>query len=202
MKNYLSNSSMIPPINELKRKLQSLAMLDAILMTGWQSRYFSFNSKWGPDEMMGSMRDGEGGEFFFLFNPVGAAGKIYSKEAALGPNVTSALARVPADFSSFLSEPAFSINLATCYLWRRPRESAWSVAPAGIEKLPFLAFIGDQGEHYRAWASDYYEAELSTDAVRAVFCQQLLTPALMKSINPNADTAAAVTNAEEIGYPR
>ena len=42
---------MIPPINELKRKLQSLAMLDAILMTDWPSRYFSFNSKWGPDAM-------------------------------------------------------------------------------------------------------------------------------------------------------
>jgi hypothetical protein len=201
MNNYLSNSSMIPPINELKRKLQSLAMLDAILMSDWPSRYFSFNSKWGPDEMMGSMRDGEGGEFFFLFGPFGAAGKIYSKEMALGPNAVSALASVPADFSSFLSEPAFSINLATCYLWRRPRESAWSVAPVGIEKLPFLAFIGDQGEHYRAWASDYYETALSMDAVRAIFRQHLLTPALMKSINPNADTAAAVADAEEIGYP-
>jgi hypothetical protein len=39
------------------------------------------------------------------------------------------------------------------------------------------------------------------DAVRAIFRQQLLTPALMKSLNPNADTAAAVTDAEEIGYP-
>lgn len=176
-------------------------MLDAILMTDWQSRYFSFNSKWGPDEMMGSMRDGEGSEFFFLFNPVGAAGKIYSKEAALGPNVTSALAHVPADFSSFLGEPAFSINVATCYLWRRHGESAWSVTPAGIEKLPFLAFIGDQGEHYRAWANDYYETELNIDAVKAVFRQDPLTPTLMKSINADADTAAAVTDAEEIGYP-
>lgn len=170
-------------------------------MADWASRYFSFNSKWGPNEMMGSMRDGEGGEFFFLFDPVGAAGKIYSKETALGPNAASALASVPSDFSSFLSEPAFSINLATCYLWRRPGESAWSVAPAGIEKLPFLAFIGDQGEHYRAWASDYYQTELTMDAVRAVFRQQLLTPSLMKSINPNADTTAAVTDAVEIGYP-
>jgi hypothetical protein len=192
---------MIPPINELKRKLQSLAMLDAILMTDWSLRYFSFNSKWGPNEMMGSMRDGEGGEFFFLFAPFGAAGKIYSKETALGPKAASALAGVPADFSAFLSEPAFSINLATCYLWRRPHESAWSVAPAGIGKLPFLAFISDAGEHYRAWANDYYKTKLDADAISAVFHQRLLTLSLIKSINPNADTAAALTDAEEIGYP-
>jgi hypothetical protein len=124
MKHYLSRSSLIPPIYELRGKLQSLAMLDAIVMTDWQFRYFSFDSKWGPNEMMGSMRDGEGNEFFFLFDPHGAAGKLYSKETALGQFAASALDSVPTDFSSFLNEPAFSIDLATCYVWRRPSDNA------------------------------------------------------------------------------
>ena len=151
--------------------------------------------------MMASMRDGEGGEFFFLFDPAGAAGKIYCKASALGPNSASALAAVPADFSTFLNEPAFSVNVATCYLWQRPGDSAWSVAPAGIDELPFLAVVGDQGEHYRAWASDYYETVLSREAVTDAFRHQVLTPKLIKSINADADIAAVVTDAEGIRYP-
>ncbi len=75
------------------------------------------------------------------------------------------------------------------------------MAPASIEELPFLGFIGDQGEHYRAWAIDHYETDLGMDAVRNVFRQQPLTPALIKAINPNADVLAILAEAEEIGYP-
>ncbi len=39
------------------------------------------------------------------------------------------------------------------------------------------------------------------DAVRNVFRQQPLTPALIKAINPNADVLAILAEAEEIGYP-
>ena len=192
---------MVPSESEIKRKLQSLAMLDAILMPDWTLRYFSFNSKWGSNEMMGSMRDGQGGEFFFLFDAVGAAGKIYSKETALGPNAVSSLNSIPAEFSSFLNEPAFSLNLASCYLWQRSRESAWSVVPASVTQLPFLGFVADEGEHYRAWANDYYEADLTANAVRSAFLQQLLTPAFIRSINPNAEIEAVFSDAKEIGYP-
>ena len=47
-------------------------------------RYFSFNSQWGPGESMASLRNGEGSDFFFVFSPAGAVGKLYAKERALG----------------------------------------------------------------------------------------------------------------------
>jgi hypothetical protein len=201
MKHVLPNSSMFPSVDDLRGKLQSLAMLDAILMPEWEMRYFSFNSKWGPGEMMGSMRDGQGSEFFFLFNAVGGAGKIYCKENALGANTASALAEVPRDFSSFLEETAFSINTATCYLWQRRGDSAWSVAPRNIAEIPLLAFVANQGEYYRTWAEGYYEVEPDVNPVRAIFRQQPLTEQLVTSLNPEAEMAAVLTDAQEIGYP-
>jgi len=202
MKHVLLGTSRLPSLDKLREKLQSLAMLDAVLMSDWEMRYFSFNSKWGPGEMMGSMRDGQGSEFFFLFSAVGGAGKIYCKENALGAHTASALAEVPDDFSSFLEEAAFSINTATCYVWQRRAESAWSAAPRNIAEIPLLAFVADQGEYYHTWAKGYYEVEVDVNPVRAIFRQQPLTEQLVTALNPEAEMEAVLTDAQEIGYPR
>ncbi len=202
MSHLLQSILKLPSPNDLKGKLQAIAMLDAILMSDWEMRYFSFNSKWGPGEMTGSMRDGQGSEFFFLFNSAGVAGKIYCEENQLGSNTAAALAQVPADFSSFVNEAAFSIDRATCYLWQRPKDSAWSIAPANTVGIPFLAFVADQGEYYCAWAQDYYERELNLEPVKAVVRHEPLTSELVASINPEMEMDAVLADADEIGYPR
>jgi hypothetical protein len=60
-----------PNINKCKKIFQSAAMLDAILMPEWEYRYYSFNSKWDTGEHMASMRDGQGNQFFALFDNKG-----------------------------------------------------------------------------------------------------------------------------------
>jgi hypothetical protein len=200
MKHPLPNVATLPSPADLKRKFRSLAMLDAILMPDWELRFFSFNSKWRSGEMA-SMRDGEGSEFFFLFSSTGVVGKIYDKESGLAPNVASVLARVPNDFSSFKGEPAFSTASATCYLWQKRTEKVWSVVPENTVEIPLLAFVADEGEYYRAWASNYYETELDLEPVRAVFRQEPLTNDLIVSLYPEAEFNAVLRDSEEIGYP-
>jgi len=51
-------------IEQLRKKMKSLALLDAIIEQEWQYRYFSYNSNWSDSEEMGSLRDGCGGEWF------------------------------------------------------------------------------------------------------------------------------------------
>ena len=197
----ISNILSLPDTSNLRDKLQSLAILDAILMQDWEMRYFSFNSKWGPKEMTGSMRDGQGSEFFFLFNPVGVAGKIYCKEEVRVSDVSSILARVPNVFSSFLNEAAFSINIATYYLWRQLEDSLWSIAPDRISEIPFLAFVVDQGEYYSAWAESYYEIDINRESVNAVFRHEPLTNELIASLNPEMEISTILVDCQEIGYP-
>src|SRR5438874_6827502 len=114
MKHALSDTD-LPAVGVLRRRLQSLAMLDAILMADWELRFFSFDSTWDMEEMMGSMRDGEGNEFYFLFSAARVIGKVYCKtERAIEDSKRTLLARVPAEFSRFLKEPAFDLERATC----------------------------------------------------------------------------------------
>ena len=47
MKISTRNLEGLPDVTRLKRLLQSLAMLDAILMPEWEYRYYSFNAHWG-----------------------------------------------------------------------------------------------------------------------------------------------------------
>lgn len=45
-----SNSQDLPDVPTLKRLLQSIAMLDAILKAEWEYRYYSFNEGGGMRE--------------------------------------------------------------------------------------------------------------------------------------------------------
>jgi hypothetical protein len=50
------NLRTVPSIERLRRQMQAIALLDAILEAQWESRYSSFDSRWSRSEQMGSMR--------------------------------------------------------------------------------------------------------------------------------------------------
>ncbi len=198
MKHFLGGKSEIPNGNVLKRRLQSLAMLDAVLMPDWELRYFSFNSKWAENTMMASMRDGEGSEFFYLFDPAGACGKIFCPGQS---EPDSLLDQIPKEFGSFLSKPAFNLQQITCCMWQRQTEVCWSLIPGQIKQIPLLAFAGDRGDYYRIWAEQYYERPVSSLGVIAIFNQQPITAELLLSLNEDLSLEGIVADADEIGYP-
>src|SRR5215468_4022637 len=78
-----SNLQDLPDVPTLMRLLQSIAMLDAILEPEWQYRYYSFNARWSESETMASMRNGQGDDFFALFNAEGAFIKGFVHDAAI-----------------------------------------------------------------------------------------------------------------------
>ena len=128
----------LPTIKTLRRLTKTLAMLDAIICPEWDSRYYSYNSKWGENEEMASMRNGCGDDWFLLFGANGAALKGFAHEHPLARDGSFA-ARiqqlVPSDFASFLREPAFKMDWATFCLWRRHTDSAWNVVSLPDESV-------------------------------------------------------------------
>jgi hypothetical protein len=89
-------------------------MLDAILSPEWEYRYYSFDAHWGPGEEMASMRNGEGDDWFLLLDSAGAALKGYAHESADDGGLAARIQQqVPAAFSAFLREPAFSMEAAS-----------------------------------------------------------------------------------------
>lgn len=199
--------SRLPPPARLREVMQALAALDAILCPEWEYRYFSFDSRWGAGETMGSIRNGQGDNLFVLFNAAGAFINGLDHELWEAQDDPLALyRRVPPAFASGVAEPAFSPDHATFCCWRAFDDEAW-----GYASLPSLG--GDDGSYwllgmlngdpatYLDFARSYYEVEVDADLVAQVHQRTPITPGLATALNPEIDFEALRADLEEIGYP-
>ncbi len=200
----------LPDLEGLRRLTQALAALDAVLCPEWEYRYYSFDSEWGEDEMMASMRDGEGDHWFALLCPAGAALVGLAHESPDSPSATGCapdprlFGSLPAEFhANVLQEPAFNADVATFCIWRLTSDDGWSTghaAPAdGSDDL--LEILGGNPETYRQFASEYFEVDVSIDDVRAVYAHAPMTRELASRLNPEIDYDALTTDLAGIGYP-
>lgn len=205
----------LPSIDGLIKLLQSLAMLDAIISPDWEYRYYSFNSKWGKDEMMASMCNGSGDSYLILFNSIGAIMKGFAHESPMSPYSSGTykvwngvLNDVPNEFQSFLSEPAFSIEETTFCIWRKQTDSSWQVGkisypkgedPDGSEEMLYV--FDNNPLTYREFAEEYYESKLSLRAIEHIYNHKVLTCDVITALNPDSLEDDLQQEIEEIGYP-
>ena len=200
----------LPGIEDLRRRSQSLAALDAILCPEWEYRYFSFNATWAPGEMLSSMRNGEGDDWLILFDRNGAIMRGFAVGAKMAkdcpwPGVVDA---VPDEFTSFVEEPAFVIEKTTFCLWRRHGDEAWSVGPIETPggrdpdgSLMLTRFLDGDPETYRKWGEEYYGERLNPRAIQQIYAHERLTEFLVRSLNAKARLHDLREEIEEIGYP-
>jgi len=209
--------SLLPDVHGLRRTLQSMAMLDAILCPEWQYRYYSFNAAWATAEQMGSMRNGSGDDFFVHFGPSGCWIKGFAHEAQMTPYRENparvwpgVLDAVPHEFADCLREPAFSVEEVTFCIWRRAADREWHIGPIefpGGETDPdgsiyLLSRLDGRPETYRSWATEYFDRELSLAAVRHVYQHRPLTSQIVAQLNPEMSLAQLAADRNEIGYPK
>jgi len=207
--------STIPNVEALRKLCQSLALLDAIMSPEWEYRYYSFNSKWADGEMMASMRNGSGDEYFILFNSQGAIMKGFAHESSMSPWSSESeqvwpgvLDQVPREFGSFLTEPAFSVEETTFCIWRKNEDAAWQTGeikypeeedPDGSEDLLFI--LDGNPETYREFAEQYYERVIATDVVNSIYAYEPLKVEMIARLNPEASLETLSPDLDEIAYP-
>lgn len=209
------NLAALPDVGQLKALLQSLAVLDSIMSPDeWDMRYFSFNSKWGRGEEMGSMRNGSGDDFFAFFNRSGCLLKGFVHESPMTPFREDppsiwkgVLDDVPNAFAVALAEPAFSMSNVTFCIWRSIGETTWSTGkikfprsadPDGSRYL--LEMLDGKPQTYQGFAEGYYETELSIDGIEHIYQHFPITDEFVKSLNPNATLDMIAEDLKEIGY--
>jgi len=202
----------LPDIAGLRRLTRTLAMLDAILCPDWDYRYYSFNSHWSDGEMMASMRDGSGDQWFVLFSKGGAVAHGLAQESPMfrsgnpWPGIWDSL---PSAFEDFREEPAVDSQNSTFCFWRLHSDTAWHRGetnfPEGHEdpdgSRELLSILDGVPGTYRAWAAAYFECEMPLDAVVAVYQQKTLTEDLVRALNADASLKELRKEIEEIGYP-
>jgi hypothetical protein len=212
MRNIVTNLS---DVESLKKLSQSLATLDAIMSPEWEYRYYSFNSKWGTNEMTASMRNGSGDEYFILFNENGAIIKGFAHESPMSPYASQPnkvwqgiFENIPKDFESFLSEPAFSIEDTTFCIWRKIEDSSWQIGeidypaeenPGGLENLLFI--LSGNPQTYKEFAEEYYETEINISDIEHIYGHQPLTEELIERLNQDVPLKKLKKDIKEIGYP-
>jgi hypothetical protein len=204
------NLSELPDIDALRRLMQSLAILDAILCPEWEFRYFSFNSKWSKGEQMGSMRNGSGDDLFAHFTLAGCFIKGFDHNAAMSPKRVwpGVLDAVPKAFAKSLREPAFSMDDTTFCIWRLNGDAAWSCGDIKYPKAKdpdgsrwLLSYYDGKPTTYRKYAAGYFRKQVPLAVVRAVYAHQPLTEEMVEELNPEMTLKKLAADLTEIGYP-
>jgi len=194
--------------------MQSLAMLEAILMPEWGYRYYSFNSKWDAGESMGSMTNGSGDAFFIHFTEAGCFIKGFAHESTMSPYARTpesewpgVIDTVPQQFLPSLNEPAFGVGETTFAIWRGPADTQWHrgeiVFPPddyGDGSADLLHLLDGRSEDYIEWAAEYYSRIVDADVVRRVYAHEPLTMAQIARLNPDAVMEDLIEDIKEIGY--
>jgi hypothetical protein len=183
MSNSILNINDLPSIDEVKKITQALALVDAIIMPEWEYRFFSFNANWdgAGREMMASMRDGSGSEYFINFTQGGVAGKVLSDDQLA--DASASLSHVPDSFSGFKSEPAFSLGNATFFFWRSRDSSVWKSSPNNLACYPLLGFLIGGFKAYLDWAEGYYEKSIDHDVLKDVFTSLTVNASQLSILN-------------------
>jgi hypothetical protein len=209
--------SALPHIQPLIRLSQSLALLDALFMPEWQYRYYSFNAHWNDAEMMASMRNGEGDDYFIWFAQPGAVLKGFAHESAVWAvlseqrnlTLSSLSEQIPTAFEPFLREPAFSIEETTFCLWRQLLDPDWAKWQLPVPKevasddglTELLALLDGNPNTYQHWADEYYGQRPPLDAIQEIYDHKPLTEALLMQLGCSRKLDELAEELEEIGYP-
>jgi hypothetical protein len=208
--------SELPDVDDLRRRMQSLAILNAILCREREYRYFSFDSRWGVGEQLGSMRDGQGDHYFAMFNPAGCWLKGFAHEAPMSPFASDpprvapgVLEGVPDEFAACLVEPAFVLEETTFCIWRRYGRREWRHGPVKFAEdgrdqdgsADLLRCLDGRPETYQKWAEEYYEHEVSLGAIRAVYAHEPLNQRLIHQFNDRILLQELREDIRDIGYP-
>jgi len=203
---------LLPDIDAIRCRSQALAMLDAIISPEWEDRYYSFDTNWSEGEEMASMRNGSGDDWFILFTHFGAAIKGFAHETTIARDksyINNIQSQIPQEFSSFLTEPAFSMDYASFCFWRKAEESSWNKVTCTDPELvktddgsiEYLSILIESATSYEKYAEECYEVSLPLSSIDSIYTHAPLTEKLVKSINKDTTLNSMREFASEIGYP-
>lgn len=208
----------LPDIATLRDRSRALAMLDAILDPGSESRYYSFDAHWDAGKELAAMDNGSGDSYAIVFSKAGAFIRGFDHESPMSPAVNDQqvwpglVDTVPAVFADHLHEPAFSFDgvfEATACLWRQADDERWHAGditfpgradPDGARWL-FRMLTEATPAAYLRFAQDYYECEVDADAVAEIYALRPLTDDIVGKLNPEMSTGDLAAEVSRIGYP-
>jgi hypothetical protein len=208
--------SALPAPDELERRCQALAVLDAILSPEPRWRYFTFDAAFAPGERVAKMATATGDGWLIWFSPRGAVIRGFDHESPVSPWRREPVGPWPGLFDGLPARlrhgprlEVEGIESVTFCLWWDLGNPGWRAGvvaqpdkeyadPDGSEGL--LAEVGDPAAD-QTHAQEVYERVVPLDVIERVYHHQPLTEGLIRAVDPAADTAVALATATAVGYP-
>jgi hypothetical protein len=189
----------LPTPKELERICKGLATLDAMLSEDWESRYYSFDRAWDvkSKQRMASMRNGSGDDWFMVFQPAGVFVKAFWHEYAR-EDVATIYEDLPVKLRPHLKQPAFSMEAVTFGGWHDG--TSWTLRGNAKPMRDDLAILTGSPAKYRAYAADYFEADVPVDAIAHVLAGKQLDAKLVRRITTDRTLADLADDLAGIGY--
>lgn len=186
--------------SELKKRCQSIALLDAILSPEWEYRYYSFNNNWSDSQQLASMRDGHGNELFILFERNQTILKGYLKESE-NQLLEDDIQLIPSIFSYFVSEPAFSIDYASFISWTEQDVDEWTTLSVvdNNQSSDMLKVYNEPCEMYVNWARSHYNKTIDHEIVEYIYNYKSINSEILAK--HDIFCADLQNDIDEIGYP-
>jgi hypothetical protein len=180
---------------ELERICKGLATLDAIMSEDWESRYYSFNKKWGRNQRLASMRNGCGDDWFIVFTAAGVLVKAFWHEH---PREDAGViyAGLPAKLAALL--PSFEPEVLTFGGWHAGR--TWTLRGNAKPLAEELAMLSGKASAYRAFAKGYFEETVPLPAIDHVLAGKPLDAKLLAKFPTERTLADLKADLAEIGY--
>lgn len=158
---------------------------------------FSYNSNWSDSEEMGSLRDGCGGEWFLWISGDLAGYKCLSPDDGLMLDLQAAKDKADSSYKSFITEPAFGMDQATC-IWYL-ENLKWIKYGNPVNDLIDLETISSwMPTDYQSWATEYYECDIDLLAIEKIFDGEF-SEEIVRKLNPEIDMSALLSELPEIG---
>jgi hypothetical protein len=202
------NRQALPDQKSLQRICKAISVLDAIISSDWESRYYSYNSKWGKNEEFFEMRNGEGDHMLILFQKDACVMNGYAVDARQHTKA-KVTENLPDIFQEFIfGEPVKTIGTTFC-LWKI-KDQAWQIGnakPGDDHSEELLAIFDDQPQTYIDWASDYFDGSYSASGitlttVKKIYEGKTLTKKMVLTIvDEPEDWEQLEADLQEIGYP-
>jgi hypothetical protein len=209
------NLSPLPEIESLRKRMQQMAALTAVVGIEFGTPPFEFHPQWAKGEQMGAYKNGSGDELFAHFTQAGCFIKGFAHESSMTPYRTDPptlwpglFDDVPPQFASSLQEPAFDIPATTFAVWRLAMDEHWNIGPVkfpqnydGDGSPELLGRLVVSAEEFTEWLSENYEADVDAEIVAAVFDHQPLTMDQLRTLQPSVKVADLTCVVKDIGYP-
>jgi hypothetical protein len=210
------NLSALPAPEELERRCQALAVLEAILCPEPRWRYYAFDAASGPGERVARMDSATGDGWLIWFSSQGVVIRGFDHDSPVSPWRREPVAPWPGLFDGLPAKlrhgprlEVEGVESVTFCLWWVMDDPGWR---AGAVAQPDAEYADPDGSGwrlahlsgpaaYQTHAQEVHERVVPLEAIEQVYGFQLLTEGLIRVVDPAADTAVALTTARAVGYP-